>query len=170
VTLGVNAAAAFARRKLGIRIDPFKTYNFLVEVEGMLVGGFTSVEGLESKVEVKTVRQGGVNDIEYKLGGQITCSDLILKSGIAALDPMWLWFQSTLSGKIIRKNGSIFILDDNGLPNAWWDFHNAWPVAWQGPSLDANQNLVASQSFTLAHEGIRKSMASSAYSVAKGLL
>ncbi|WP_211463562.1 phage tail protein [Collimonas silvisoli] len=170
MVIGVNAGVGFAQRQLGLRIDPFKSYNFFVEVEGILVGGFMSVDGLESKTEVKTVRQGGVNDTEYKLPGQITYSDLVLKAGITFLDPMWLWYQSTLSGAIKRKNGSIFILDDQGIPSVWWDFYNAWPVQWQGPSLDASQNLVASQSFTLAHEGIKKSLGSAAYSVAKGLL
>jgi phage tail-like protein len=169
MALGINAAAAFAQRNLGLRIDPFKAYNFFVEVEGILVGGFASVDGLESKTEVRVVRQGGVNDVEYKLPGQITCSDLVLKSGITFLDPMWFWYQSTLSGDIKRKNGSIYILDDRGLPDIWWNFYNAWPIAWQGPSLNAEQNLVATQSFTLAHEGISKSMASVAYAAAKGV-
>jgi phage tail-like protein len=170
MTLGINAAAAFAQRKLGIKFSPFKAYNFLVEVEGILVGGFSAVDGLESKMEVKTVRQGGVNDTEYKLAGQITYSDLTLKSGITALDPMWLWYQSTLSGSIKRKNGSIYILDDSGIPNIWWDFFNAWPIAWQGPSFDASQNMVATQGFTLAHEGVKKSSVGAAFSLAKGLL
>jgi phage tail-like protein len=125
---------------------------------------------LESRCEVKTVRQGGVNDMEYKLAGQVTCSDLVFRSGMTALDPMWLWYQATLQGNVVRKNGSIYLLDDRGIPNVWWDFYNAWPVAWEGPRLDAGQNLVSSQGFTLAHEGIRKSLASAAYSAAKGLL
>ncbi|MGX9713717.1 phage tail protein [Janthinobacterium lividum] len=170
MVVGVNAVMGAAQRQLGLRIDPFKAYNFFVEVEGILVGGFMSVEGLESKTEVRTVRQGGVNDIEYKLPGQVTCSDLVLKAGITSLDPMWLWYQSTLSGAIRRRNGSIYLLDDRGLPSVWWDFYNAWPVQWQGPSLDAGGSLVACQSFTLAHEGIRKSLASSVYSAAAGIL
>ncbi len=170
MALGGNAGLGVAQRQLGLRIDPFKSYNFFVEVEGIVVGGFTSVEGLESKVEVRTVRQGGVNDTEYKLPGQISYSDLVFKSGIAALDPMWLWYQFALNGTVKRKNGSIYLLDDSGLPSVWWDFYNAWPVQWQGPTLDASQNLVASQSFTLAHEGVKKSLASAAYSAAKGLL
>jgi phage tail-like protein len=170
MVIGVNAGIGFAQRKLGLRIDPFKSYNFLVEVEGIVVGGFMSVDGLASRTEVRTVREGGVNDTEYKLPGQITYSDLVLKAGITALDPMWLWYKATLDGAVKRKNGSIYILDDQGIPCVWWDFFNAWPTEWQGPSLDASQNLVACQSFTLAHEGIRKSLASSVYSAAAGLL
>lgn len=170
MALGINAAAALAQRNLGLSIDPFKSFSFFVEVEGILVGGFTSVEGLESRTEVRTVREGGVNDTEYKLPGQVTYSDLVLRSGLTALDPMWLWYRSTLSGQVKRKNGSIYLLDDQGMPSIWWNFYNAWPTAWQGPSFDAGQTLVALQSFTLAHQGIGKSQAAAAYSAVKGLL
>ena len=170
MALGINAAAAFAQRNLGLHLDPFKSFSFFVEVEGILVGGFTAVDGLESRTEVRTVREGGVNDTEYKLPGQVTYSDLTLKSGLTALDPMWLWYQSTLAGRVKRKNGSIYLLDDRGLPNVWWNFYNAWPTQWQGPSFDAGQTLVALQSFTLAHQGIAKSAAAMAYSAVKGVL
>ena len=170
MALGINAAAALAQRKMGVKFNPFKGYNFFIEVEGLLVGGFSSIEGLESSSEIKTVREGGVNDKEYKLPGQITYSDITLKQGVTALDPMWYWYNSTLSGKIKRKNGSIYLLDDQGIPNVWWNFYNAWPTKWQGPSLDATQNIVATQSFTLAHEGINKSLAAQLYSAGKGVI
>jgi len=155
--LPINGAATFTQRAAGINLDPFKAFNFFVEVEGILVGGFTSVSGLSSKVDYLTIRQGGVNDTEYKLMGQITYSDITLESGLTALDPMWLWYQSTLNGEIKRKNGSIYLLDDQGLPATWWNFYNAWPVEWQGVSFDAGQTMVASQRFVLAHEGIKRS-------------
>lgn len=159
--LGVNAAAAAAQRA-GVHIDPFKAYCFFLEVEGILVGGFTSVEGLGSRVEVKTVREGGMNDKEYKLLGQITYGDLELNSGLIFLDPMWLWYQSTLNGKVKRKNGTIYLLNERGIPVAWWNFYNAWPCAWEGPRFDSTQTLVATQRFSLAHEGMVKSVASTA--------
>ncbi|MFC5743231.1 phage tail protein [Dyella tabacisoli] len=168
MALGINAAAAAVQR-MGKHLNPFKAYNFFVEVEGILVGGFTSVSGLESKMEVRTVREGGVNDKEYKLGGQVSYSDITLESGITALDPVWLWFQSTLQGKIKRKNGSIYLLNDLGIPYVWYDFYNAYPIEWQGPSLDASQTLVATQRFVLAHEGIKKSQAATAYAAAAGV-
>ncbi len=143
--------------RTGPSADPFMSYRFRVEIGGIVVGGFTSVEGLQSKNEVKTVRQGGVNDVEYKLPGQLTYTDLVLKAGITSVDPMWLWYQSCSGGKVSRRNGSIYLLNAQGNTAITWNFYNAWPIEWQGPSLAADQNLVATQSFTLAHEGIRKS-------------
>lgn len=165
---GLNTAAAFAQRFSGRHIDPLKAYAFYLEVEGILVGGFTSVEGIGSKVEVRAVRQGGANGTEYKLGGQVTHGDLILSSGLTFLDPMWFWYRSTLAGRAKRKNGSVFLLNDMGLPASWWNFYNAWPIAWEGPRFDSSQTLVASQRFTLAHEGIVKCEVSGAVGAAAG--
>jgi phage tail-like protein len=168
MALGINAAAA-ATQRAGLHLDPFKAYNFFVEVEGILVGGFTSVRGVESKMEVVTIREGGVNDRAYKLGGPVSYSDLVLESGLTALDPMWLWYQGTLQGTIKRRNGSIYMLNDLGLPTVWYDFYNAWPIEWQGPALDASQTMVATQRFVLAHEGVRKSRSAMGYSAAFGV-
>ena len=165
---GINLASGTAQRQLGLKLDPFKAYNFLLEVEGLVVGGFTSIDGLESHTEVKTVRQGGVNDSEVKLPGQVVYSDLTLKAGLTALDPLWLWYQATLNGVVARKNGTIYLLNDAGVPLVWWDFFNAWPSQWQGPAFDASQTLVASQTFTLVHEGLRKSFSSMAAAAAGG--
>lgn len=170
MVIGVNAIAAAAQRYGGIKFNPFNGYNFFVEVEGILVGGFSGVEGLEFNTEVKTVREGGVNNTEYKLAGQITYTDLILKQGVTAIDPIWYWYNSTREGKIKRKNGSIYMLDDRGIPNVWYNFYNAWPSKWSGPALDASQSVVATQSITLVHEGIEKSILAAALSATKGVL
>ena len=45
------------------------TFNFAVEIEGLLVGGFTQVDGLSGEVEVEEYREGGVNGYTHKLPG-----------------------------------------------------------------------------------------------------
>lgn len=166
MALSISAAGGFAQRNAGIHLDPFTSYNFFVEMEGILVGGFTAVSGLGSRVDYQTIRQGGVNDTEYKLLGQITYTDITLESGLTAFDPMWLWYESILSGTVTRKNGSIYLLNDLGIPITWWNFYNAWPVEWQGVSFDASQTLVASQRFVLAHEGVERTAAALAAATA----
>ncbi|MCC4595916.1 phage tail protein [Xanthomonas campestris pv. phormiicola] len=156
MSIGRNGTGGATGRRSGVSANPFMAYNFCVEVGGIVVGGFTSVEGLQSKNEVKTVRQGGVNDTEYRLPGQVTYTDLVLKSGITASDSMWGWYAAALRGEITRQNGSIYLLDPLGSPTVSWNFYNAWPIEWQGPSVDASQTLIATQSFTLAHEGIKR--------------
>jgi phage tail-like protein len=80
---------------------------------------------------------------------------------VTFLDPMWIWYRSTLYGKPERRNGAIYLLDDVGVPTAWWSIENAWPTEWVGPRFEATETLVAIQSFTLVYEKITKSFASS---------
>lgn len=160
--MGGDLAVAEVKGLTGLRLDPFRAYRFVVDVQGIFVGGFMSVEGIAAKTEVLKVREGGANGVEYKLPGQVTYGDLILTSGLTFTDPTWLWHRSTVFGKPLRKNGAIYLLDDLGVPTAWWNFFNAWPVAWIGPHFNATETLVAVQQFTLTYERIVKGATSSA--------
>ena len=72
VPLGLSwLPAATANWVPGVRpLQPYLTFNFAVEIEGLLVGGFTEVSGLESEIEVEEYREGGVNGFVHKLPGQ----------------------------------------------------------------------------------------------------
>src|ERR1700692_1347671 len=154
--IGGDLALSVAKSITGVRLDPFRAHRFVVDVQGIFVGGFMSVEGIVCKTDVLRFREGGQNSIEYKLPGQVTYGDLVLSSGLTFTDPMWLWYRSTVSGRPLRKNGTIYLLDELGVPVAWWNFFNAWPVEWIGPHFNAAETLVAVQQFTLAYERIVK--------------
>ena len=50
---GVNAVFAAATGALGVRLDPYLGCNFLVEIEGLLAGGFREVRGLGLMVGIE---------------------------------------------------------------------------------------------------------------------
>jgi phage tail-like protein len=37
-----------------------------------------------------------------------------------------------------------------------WNFHNAFPAKWTGPTFDASQSAIAFESIELVHEGISR--------------
>ena len=45
---------------LAARADPYLGFRFLVEIEGLIVGGFSEVSGLQAETEFEEVREGGV--------------------------------------------------------------------------------------------------------------
>lgn len=167
-TIGINAGLALAGKALGVRLDPYGAYNFLVEIEGIIAGGFTAVTGLDITTEVDTIREGGVNDHVHKLPKWTTQADLILTKGQTDLDLIWNWYADVVAGSIKRKNGSIYLLDNQGLPAMWWDFIEAYPIKWSGPSLDSKTSLVAVESLTLTHHGLTKPALSQALSALRG--
>jgi phage tail-like protein len=172
---GVNAAFSAGTSLLGIRNDPYKAYNFLVEIEGLIVGGFSEVTGMQVEIEVKDYREGGVNEYIHKLPGSTRYpQNLVLKHGLTDIDLLWQWFvevsEAISAGKPFeRKNGSIFLLDDRGLPAMWWNFLNAYPVKWSGPDFRADSANVAVEAVELVHQGIVKPKESTALSAARGI-
>lgn len=163
-SLGMNTAYA----ALGVRFDPYLSFNFLVEIEGLLVGGFSEVSGLAVETEVETYREGGCNEYEHKLAGPTKyASNLTLKKGLTDIQGLWNWHQEVARGTIERRNGTIYMLDSRGLPAMWWDFMGAYPVKWSGPELRGDSNAVAVESVELVHRGITRPALSSASSAAR---
>lgn len=139
---------------LGDRRDPFLSYSFAVEVEGLVVGGFSEVSGLQAEMEVQEYREGGVNGYMLKRAGPIKYPSLVLKQGITDQRVLWNWYQKAMSGSIERKNLSILLLDSAGEEKLRWNFEKAYPVKWVGPDLRGNASEVAVESIELAHNGL----------------
>jgi phage tail-like protein len=143
---------------LGDRIkDPYPAFKFLVEIKGLVVGGFAEVSGLQIEVEVQTYQEGGLNEYEHKLAGPTRYpSNLVLKRGLVDADTLWSWHQDVMRGVITRRNGSIMLLDQAGEEQWRWNFVEAYPVRWVGPELRADTAAVAIETLELVHRGLTK--------------
>lgn len=141
---------------LAIRNDPYLSFRFLVEIQGLIVGGFSEVSGLQAETEIEEFREGGVNDHVHKLPKITKYPNLTLKRGITDSDVLWNWYQDVISGFFERKNGFIILQDNEGNEKWRWHFINAYPVKWTGPDLKADSSTVAVETLELAHNGIKK--------------
>lgn len=150
-------------------LDPHTAFNFAVEIEGLLVGGFTQVNGLESDIETDRYKEGGVNDYVHHFPRQTNYSNLVLKHGLTDISSLWNWYYNTTQGSIQRKNGTIMLLDRQQIPVMWWNFRNALPVKWSGPDFDASSETVAFESIELVHEGLSKPLLGQAASLVRGV-
>ncbi len=142
---------------VGDRNDPYLSFNFLVEIEGLVVGGFSEVTGLTIEIEVEEYREGGLNAYMHKLAGPPRYpSNLVLKHGLTDSDTLWAWHQAVARGTIQRKNGSIMLLNSAGEEQWRWNFTDAYPVRWVGPDLRAGSAEVAIETLELVHRGLSK--------------
>jgi phage tail-like protein len=155
-SLGLNAGYSLVTNLLGVRLDPYKAFNFVVEIEGILAGGFSECRGLSVETEVHEYREGGVNDYAHQFAGPTKYPALVLKHGITALDGLWEWHQDVVRGNITRRNGSIYLLNERRLPVTWWDFKEALPVRWNGPELQSTSAAVAFETIELIHHGLSR--------------
>jgi phage tail-like protein len=139
------------------RADPYLSFRFIVEIEGLVVGGFTEVTGLEMEIEVESYREGGVNAYVHQLPGAMRYpSPIVLRRGLTDAEAFWRWYRDAALGKVQRKNGSIVLQNDKG-DEVWrWNFTDAYPVRWSGPQLRSASAEVATECVELAHRGITK--------------
>lgn len=141
------------------RVEDMISSRFAVEIDSVVVASFKECSGLNAEIQVETYREGGLNDYEHKLPGLATYGNLTLKSGVASAMAFWKWFYETTMGTIVRKQVSVILYnhdqsDEKQGEAMRWNLLNAFPVKWEGPSLNASDANVVVQSLELAHHGI----------------
>lgn len=146
-------------------MTPYQTFNFAVEIEGLLVGGFSEVSGLEGTIEVEEYREGGVNGFVHQLPVRTSHANLVLSRGLTSVSTLWNWYYNTTLGSIQRRNGTLMLLDARQLPVMWWNFRNALPVRWTGPAFSATSDEVAVETLELAHEGLTRPLLGQAVAI-----
>jgi phage tail-like protein len=135
------------------RNDPYKAFNFLVEIDGVARAAFSEVSGLESETAVIENRTGG-EYLTRKLPGLTKFANIVLRHGITQDRELWDWRQNIVDGNPDRRNGMIKLLDDQRNEVVRWNFRNGWPCKWEGPALNAKANEVAIETLEIAHEGL----------------
>jgi phage tail-like protein len=143
---------------VGDRKDPYRGYNFLVEIDGITRAGFRECSGLDSTQDPIEYREGNEGLTARKLPGLNKYSNISLKWGITDDAELWDWRQQVMDGNIdkARKNGSIVLMDDTGEEKVRWNFREGWPTKWTGPSLNATGSDIGIESLDIAHEGVVK--------------
>lgn len=141
---------------VGDRQDPYRVYNFLVEIDGITRAGFRECSGLDTSQDAIDYREGTDPLTTRKLPGLVKYSNITLKWGMTDDTELWDWRQQAMDGNVERKNGSIVLLDDRGEEKLRWNFRDGWPTKWTGPGFNATGNEVAIETLEIVHEGVTK--------------
>jgi phage tail-like protein len=136
------------------RNDPYGAFNFIVEIDGLAVAGFSECSGLTAETTVIEYREGNEMAGVRKLAGLTKFAPIILKRGITKERDLWNWYKNIINGNTDRRNGSIVLLGNDHTPVARWNFTNGWPAKWEGPHLKAKGNEVAIETLEIEHEGL----------------
>jgi phage tail-like protein len=137
------------------RDDPFKSYSFLVEIDGIPSSFFREVSGLDAEAEVIEYREGGDRvTSSRKLPGRVKYSNVTLTRGLTTSRDLWDWWTTVRDGAVQRRGVAITLLDDARQPVLRWLLREAWIARIEFSELDASKNEVAVESIELAHEGL----------------
>jgi phage tail-like protein len=140
------------------RPSPYVAQRFHVEIDGIVVAGFTECSGLSAETEVEEIVEGGENRFHHRLPKGTKYGPLVLKRGITDSSTLWDWHRDVVMGKVERHNVAVIlwdVWDPNTADERWrWTLKEAYPVKWTGPELKSDGNTVAIEAIELAHRGI----------------
>ncbi len=140
----------------GQRVDPYRNFNFLVEIDGITQAGFSDCTGFGANTDPIEYREGGENTTVRKLPGMTKYPNITLKWGLTDSTELYDWYRNIVTGKIDRRNGSIIVLDTEGKETIRWNFVSGWPTKWDGPDFSAKGTDVSIETLEIAHEGIER--------------
>lgn len=136
----------------GTEPDPYRGYNFRVEIIGITEGAFTECSGMGVSIQALKYKEGRSPTVR-RIPGPVEYADVTLRYGLTRSRALWDWLQKTLDGKVDRKNVSIALLAPDGSTEVMrWSLINAWISQWRGAPLDALAQEIAIESITLVYE------------------
>jgi phage tail-like protein len=138
----------------GARTDPYSVFNFLVEIDGVTVAGFSECSGLTNESDPIDYREGNKDTYVTKLSGLRKFPMIVLKRGFTDNHDLWEWRRTVIEGRTERHTGVITLLNEAREPALRFNFREGWPSKWEGPSLNAKTNDVAIETLEICHEGL----------------
>jgi len=136
------------------RVDPFRSFNFRLEIDNTTVAAFSEVSGLAAEGDTVDYREGTdkPNNVR-KLAGLRKYGVITLKRGYTKDTTLWDWYAAVATGcATARRNGSIVLCDETQTDVLAFNFTNALLNKVEGPHMMASGNEVAIESAEIVPE------------------
>jgi phage tail-like protein len=140
----------------GDRVDPYRNFNFRVEIDGITQAAFSDVTLGGTTVAPVEYREGTDRPTVRKLPGPTKYDNIVLKWGLTDSRDLYNWYADVTKGKVVRKNGSIVLADLDGTEKLRWNFVQGWPTSFKMPELTGKGTDAAIASLEIAHEGMEQ--------------
>jgi phage tail-like protein len=142
---------------------------FLFEVDGVEIGLFREVFGLQVTVHVDEIVEGGQNGFVHKVPSRMTWPNLVFRRGLTQGDALFDWMSKS-SGEgfagnkntLTRSTGAVTALDAVGGRLRSWEFQSVFAVRWKGPDFSAGSAQALEEELEVAHHGFKAKTQSSA--------
>ena len=142
--------------------DPLIGAHFALEVQGVVSAFFSQASGFNNSSEVVTHQavDAAGKSVVQKIPGDLTWDDITLNRGITDDLALWDWRQQVIDGDVVgaRKDGSVIMYNQASQEMARFNFRNGWPSGWKGPDVSSEDQSVAIEEITIAHEGLERAL------------
>ncbi|MFC4555538.1 phage tail protein [Georgenia faecalis] len=134
-------------------IDTAMSVRYVVTLDGVDLGSFSSCEGLGAEVVMETREEGGHNTAVWQLPTRLKYSNIKLTRPLGKdTEKLARWIASMASG-YERHTGVIQAMSANGTVIAQWGLLDVVPVRWTGPAMTPDNPKVLTETVEIAHHG-----------------
>jgi phage tail-like protein len=144
--------------------DPPIANRFLLEVDGIEIGIFKEVRGLEVTVPTEEIKEGGQNGYTLKVPGRMTWPNIVFRRGLTQSDAMFDWLSKSSgqgyagnNNKLTRSTGAITAITHTGERLRSWNLTGVFPVRWKGPDFGIDSRTPLEEELEIAHSGFQSS-------------
>ncbi len=137
---------------------------FLFEVDGIEIGLFASVVGLEVSSRFVEVVEGGQNGFVHRLPGRLEWPTITFTRGLTDADALFDWMNKTAGegfaaagSKLVRSTGAITAIAGSGARLRAWSLEGVYPIRWSGPRFGIDDSDPLTEELEIAHHGFRSS-------------
>ena len=133
--------------------DTAVSLQFIVRLDDVSLGSFSSCEGLGVEVVMETREEGGNNNFVWQLPTRLKYPNIKLSRPLGRdTEKISDWFASMATG-YKRRTATIEAMTVHGDAVAQWGLLDVVPVRWTGPSLNADSPKVLTETIEIAHHG-----------------
>jgi phage tail-like protein len=145
------------------RVDPYKTFKFLVkDSTGKVVLGVSKVSALKRTTEVVKHRDGGDNSTDHKSPGRTTYDAITMERGLTHDEQFMIWADMVhpyagdpamnLAG--YKQELTLEMQNEKGQAVFRYFLHKCWVSEFTAlPELNSNANALAIESLKMELEG-----------------
>ena len=144
------------------QLEPFRSFRFMVLVEGTYFAAFTQFSGV--KMQVQTIRARGGNDdrgVQNIIPVLTSYEPVTLSNGVIGQNSFIGWLKSVSPLGLGKPTGmykkfdlNVVALNENGKQGVIWTLYNAMPIGYQLSPMDSSRSEVLVESVTFAIEGM----------------
>ena len=129
----------------GRDIEVHGSFRFAVVVDDIHHAAFMECKLPSLQVDTEDIKEGGQNTYVHKLPVRINVGSITLRHGVTRSAELLKWYFQVLDGDIenATRQVTVIVYDVTRKPLATWNFRNAYPIKWSGPTLKTDDNSVA---------------------------
>ncbi len=152
---GLPGLSALAGAIGGTGLEAGTNTCFLVMLDHIPLGAFTSAQGLRVEVEVERVKIGGHHGREAIMPSRLKYSNVTLQRPLTWQCQLTLFWFRMFAKSRTKHTATIEAHYDDGTPIAKWNLQGVMPVRWEAPpfTLAIGSAAVAMETLEIAHDG-----------------